>query len=66
MMHDKIGENAGNIWSSLSGKGTMSPTAIKKETKLNDRDLNMALGWLAREEKLDFAQKGNQTLISLK
>ena len=27
---------------------------MKKETQLSDRDLNAAIGWLARENKIEF------------
>ena len=27
---------------------------LKKESGLSDRDLNAAIGWLAREDKIDF------------
>ena len=65
MSSEKIGENAGNIWQTLKEKGQMTTSALKKNTKLNDKDVNMGLGWLAREDKLSFDQKGNQTIISL-
>jgi hypothetical protein len=65
MSIEKIGENAGNIWKILKESGQMSSNALKKTTHLNEKDMNLALGWLARENKLSFEQKGNQTLISL-
>lgn len=34
-------------------KGEASLKAVKKATKLNEKDLNMALGWLAREGKIE-------------
>jgi hypothetical protein len=43
----------------------MSTSALKKNTHLSDKDVNLGLGWLARENKLSFEQKGNQTLINL-
>jgi predicted HTH transcriptional regulator len=65
MSIEKIGENAGNIWKTLKEKGQMSSSALKKTTRLSEKDINMGLGWLARENKLSFEQKGNQTLIRL-
>jgi hypothetical protein len=65
MSREKIGENAGNIWRTLKENGKISSNALKKTTHLSDKDVNLSLGWLARENKLAFDQKGNQTLISL-
>ena len=53
MITSKIGENAGLIWNALQG-GALTTKALKKATKLKESDLNMALGWLAREGKVTF------------
>lgn len=65
MLIEKIGESAGNIWKTLKENGQMSSNALKKNTHLSEKDMNLGLGWLARENKLSFEQKGNQTLINL-
>ena len=62
----KIGENAGKIWKALSDKGPMNLSALKKATRLDDRQLYLSLGWLAREDKILFQQEKNQIKISLK
>ena len=53
MITSKIGENAGLIWNALQG-GALTTKALKKATKLQEADLNMALGWLARDGKVTF------------
>ena len=53
MITSKIGENAGLIWNALQG-GALTTKALKKATKLKEADLNMALGWLAREGNVTF------------
>ena len=53
MITSKIGEYAGLIWNALQG-GALTTKALKKATKLKEADLNMALGWLAREGKVTF------------
>ena len=53
MITSKSGENAGLIWNALQG-GALTTKALKKATKLKEADLNMALGWLAREGKVTF------------
>jgi hypothetical protein len=65
MLNEKIGKNAGNIWNTLKEKGPMTISALKKICKLNDREMYLGLGWLAREGKLKFEEKGNHLAISL-
>ena len=59
-----IGANAGKIWNALQN-GALSSKALKKATKLKEADLNLALGWLAREGKLVFCEKDEETFIAL-
>ncbi|MBR0296624.1 MAG: winged helix-turn-helix domain-containing protein [Paludibacteraceae bacterium] len=63
-MTSKIGENAGLVWAALQN-GALAQKALKKATKLKDADLNMALGWLAREGKVAFDVQKADTVISL-
>ncbi|MBP3587246.1 MAG: winged helix-turn-helix domain-containing protein [Paludibacteraceae bacterium] len=64
MITNKIGENAGLIWSALQG-GELTTKALKKATKLKELELNMALGWLARESKIAFTITDTETIITL-
>jgi hypothetical protein len=64
MLSEKIGNNAGLIWSALE-EGELSVKAIKKATKLTEKDLNLALGWLAREGKVKFTEVEGELFISL-
>ena len=63
MITTKIGENAGLIWNALQG-GALTLKALKKATKLKNDELYLALGWLAREGKVSFAE-GEDLTISL-
>ena len=64
MSLEKIGINAGLIWSVIEN-GEMNVKAVKKATKLAEKDLNLALGWLAREGKIKFNEVENDVFISL-
>ena len=65
-MKEKIGDDAGIIWQVLDAQGTKSVKDLKKVTKLNDKEIYAAIGWLAREEKLIFHQdEENDLSISL-
>lgn len=59
-----IGANAGKIWNALQN-GSLSSKALKKATKLKEAELNLALGWLAREGKLTFNEAEDETIIAL-
>ena len=63
MITTKIGENAGLIWNTLQG-GALTLKALRKATKLKNDDLNLALGWLAREGKVTF-EEAEELTISL-
>lgn len=65
-MSDMIGVAAGQIWEYLAQNGSASATKIGKETALDSKVLQRAIGWLAKEEKLSFETKGRNELISLK
>lgn len=53
-MKEKIGENAGVVWNYLSETGEKNLKDVKKACKLTEKDMYAALGWLAREGKVEF------------
>lgn len=60
-----IGENAGLIWNALQN-GALSTKDLKKATKIKTvADLNLALGWLARENKIYFEEIEGDVLVGL-
>jgi hypothetical protein len=63
-MTEKIGANAGLIWAALQN-GELNVKAVKKATKLAEKDLNLALGWLAREGKLSFTEVEGELIVGL-
>ncbi len=65
-MINKIGENAGKVWTLLNQNGTMNASKLKTGLKLSESDFNLAIGWLARENKLHFTQIKNGLSISLR
>jgi len=48
-----IGTSAGLVWNALNEAATLGTKQLKKVTKLKDKELYAALGWLAREGKID-------------
>ncbi|MHB9054667.1 MAG: winged helix-turn-helix domain-containing protein [Paludibacteraceae bacterium] len=64
MYTEKIGTNAGLVWAALEN-GELEVKAIKKATKLTEKDLNLALGWLAREGKVSFREVEKDLYVAL-
>ena len=63
-----IGENAGIVWRVLASEHReWSYSEVKTATGLSDRELNAAIGWLAREGKLgiDETKAGKRNIIYL-
>ena len=54
MNKNQIGTNAGIVWKLLSDNAHWEYDKLKQASGLSDRDLNAAIGWLAREDKIDF------------
>ena len=50
---NNIGNNVGLVWNALNANGKMTETKLKKETGLASAEFFAALGWLAREGKLN-------------
>ena len=57
MDKNEIGLNAGKVWQLLSN--------LKKKSGLKDKDLGAALGWLAREDKIEFEQEEEELYVYL-
>ena len=64
MLSAKIGINAGLVWAALE-EGEMNVKALKKVTKLSEKDLNMAFGWLSREGKVKFNEVDGELFVKL-
>jgi hypothetical protein len=65
-MSSNIGQAAGQLWEFLEKNGVSSPSKIEKETKLSRTDLQRAIGWLAKEDKLIIEHNGRVETLSLK
>lgn len=52
------------VWGSLSQNGPQNITHLKKSTNLTEENIHGALGWLARDNDIDFVQKGNVKTFS--
>ncbi|MDR0872656.1 MAG: winged helix-turn-helix domain-containing protein [Prevotellaceae bacterium] len=64
MLKEKIGFGAGDVYIALI-KGELSVKALKKETGLNEQNILLAIGWLAREGKIKFREEGKELFVNL-
>lgn len=65
MEKEKIGTIAGKIWQILNENGNVKIADLKKTTKKDIKDIYMALGWLARENKIHFFEVEKETAVCL-
>ena len=67
MINEKAGVIAGKIWNALNEQGTLTGKDMKKAAgKLNDKELFLGLGWLAREGKIATEEVEKDITVTLK
>ena len=64
-MVEKIGTWAGLVWNALNENKVLGNKEIKKVTKLKDKELYAAIGWLAREGKLNIVENAEEKELYL-
>ncbi|MFA6834691.1 MAG: winged helix-turn-helix domain-containing protein [Bacteroidaceae bacterium] len=65
MNREEIGLNAGKIWKILSNNERWEYKKLKKISGLKDKELGAAIGWLARENKLEMFEDGDDSYFFL-
>ncbi len=68
MNTETIGTNAGSVWVALNTADALGVKQLKKITKLKDKEVYAALGWLARENKITIEPDPNdekEIIVSL-
>ena len=64
-MKEKVIEAAGKTWKILAEKGEQSITQLPKILKEDEAIVYQGLGWLAREDKINYTVKNKQVVVSL-
>jgi predicted transcriptional regulator len=62
-MYHELGEAAGEVWRYLNQNGPTSFANLNKNLELNKNTIDRAIGWLARERKIQEVQKGKNTFL---
>jgi len=61
-----IGETAGKVWEFLNEQGEANLNQIKKKVKAEPNLILQAVGWLAREGKIQIEKRGRFITYALK
>lgn len=65
-IQEQIIESAGQIYNYLNTKGEVSINKMKKDLSLSENFAEMGLGWLSREDKLEYTQKAKSVTVKLR
>ena len=65
MENTRIGLNAGKVWRILNEKGELSMFELCRELCLTFEEVAVAIGWLARENKISFREKDNMLFVKI-
>ena len=63
-----IGTSAGSVWTALNEADALGIKQLKKITKLKEKEVYAAIGWLAREGKINIAvdpEDAKELIVSL-
>ncbi|GBD26458.1 hypothetical protein HRbin30_01790 [bacterium HR30] len=61
-----IGSAAGDVWRYLDANGPTAAETMKRKLKMGSDVFYAAVGWLAREDKLQIRTEGQKTVLALK
>ena len=64
--NEQIGEAAGQVWHCLEENGQMSFAKLTKTVDLSRDVVMLAVGWLAREDKVEIDESSRGRIICLK
>ncbi len=62
----QVGETAGKVWHLLNDSGPQTVSQIKKKLNGSGELVGLALGWLAREDKIDISQEKKNLRVALR
>ena len=65
ILKEKVIETAGKAWRFLGQNGQTNVAQLAKSLKEKDEVVLQAVGWLAREDKIDYTIKNRRTFVSL-
>jgi len=63
---DQIGHTAGDVWQILNQEGPQTLAQLKRQVNGSAELLPFAVGWLAREDKIEIAADRKSLRLQLK
>ena len=63
---EQVGVTAGKVWHALNDSGPQTLAQLKKKLNGSGELVSFALGWLAREDKIDIFQEKRSLKVTLK
>lgn len=61
----QIGNVAGQVWQTLNQSGETPINQLVKQVGISRDEVMLAIGWLARENKINLAGQGNSLSVAL-
>jgi len=65
-INPQVGEAAGKIWTLLNDHGPQTLAELKKKFNGSGEIVGLALGWLAREDKVGLSQEKKTLKVALR
>lgn len=65
-LKEQLGHTAGKVWQQLSESGPQTIAQLKKRLNGEGDLVNFAIGWLAREDKVDIVPEKKNFRVLLK
>ena len=65
-MSNIVGNAAGEIWKYLDKNGPTSVAKLTRDTKIDEKNIQRGIGWLAQEDKVSIEIINRAETISLK
>lgn len=65
-IREQVGETAGRVWHLLNDQGPQTLAQLRKRLNGSGELVTFALGWLAREDKVDISQDKKIVRVALK
>ncbi|HLW79874.1 MAG TPA: winged helix-turn-helix domain-containing protein [Terriglobia bacterium] len=62
----RVGETAGKVWHTLSSEGPLTMAQLKKKLDGSGDLLGLAIGWLAREDKVEITPEKKTLRVQLR
>ena len=65
-LRTQVGDTAGKIWHALNEEGPQTLAQLKKKLNGSGELVGFALGWLAREDKVEISQDKKSFKVALR